>query len=1339
MCPASPLLFVWGCIISERIAYLEAIVGADITQFRRGMADIRNEVGILSETMSGIAGLGRTLTYTFTTPVVALGGFAVQAASDFEAAMRNVNSIAQLSEDQFQDLSAAVLDFGSTTRSGVVESANALYTTFSAGITDTAAAMEFMEVASRTAEAGLADITTTTEALVASFLAYSGQELPLADQLEMITLHADALTQMVQIGVGDMNTFATAVGRVIPSAVALDVSIQDLYASMAFLTQRGLTAYNASTSLNATLVALNRPTTAMTAAFRELGVTTGQELIDAFGGLEPALQALISTADGSAEALTAIFQNKQALRAVQLMMENMDAYEQAVLDFGAGLDGATDRAWEQQMMSFAAQWDLLTAAAEGAAITIGSVLIPVLLPLVEGLTDGILALQEVNPQLLQLGVAVVGVAAAMAPMLWLFGSLVTPIGMVTGAIAGLAVAFETNLGGIADTLNDALSTILGDTTELGSIAQELLDILFPPDFDTEVAEGVAEHTVAVPAEDLITIEAGDTLWDIWFANYQDQFTWDAFKAAVGWGETLHMLQPGDVLRIPNSFGADVTATFRDAFPPPEQLFSGIWDGFDRAEDFQGYNPDEMPAPNMGAAPAGDLVSTLTERLFPAFQQVIDRAREWFDDKVGAGIAWIASLFDNAGGQGGDTPVYNAVSSLLEGDVEAAINAVIPGLGTTVTDAVGGWADNIGDAFPRITEAMGTLLTNVGTWLVDEGIPTVARFIGNFGGRLAVVLYDTIAGVFDFFGSGMAGDVAGGVGEYVGGTLLPEVQEGWNDALEGSRLHTEGFPALQGALDGIGGIFDTLNIDDTTQGLGRLAEGMVDFATDLAGADWSGVQRLIAIGATLGGALLALTNSVTSEVLETLGGALSVVGDVLAGLVTALSGLVSFDAGTILRGLGEGLRGLATGVLLIPAGIIDTVIKLLETIDGYEYNLPDMTDLVQQWAADMEAEAQAALVFDGAFSIDPSGMHFEIPDQATLDAVLSQVSPELGAALLAYFEANPLTADGASITVTPSGDATVNFDPLTAVSTILPQPVDAEATAGTLTFIVTDNTTTALDTTVTLPPVEGGSATVELTDITLTTATGATVITGELPDIPAEILPAGEMETHMTEEAAAGAEAISTTLMNTFLAGGVNDPAILENNFLIPMKNAFVEYLGVESETVTTVTNFAATVGEQLDIVGTELLELDSAVVTHSSNVYMTLLRNTPLITQQLFTIQGSVDSLTAAFNAMAAAAQAAANIQLPAAPPAAAPPRGGTGHRAEGGDVNAGQSYFVGERGMELFVPGVSGVVIPNDVLFGGSRGGGGDTIIQQTVNIHEVSNLDQILYEAKRRGVRLQ
>jgi hypothetical protein len=52
-----------------------------------------------------------------------------------------------------------------------------------------------------------------------------------------------------------------------------------------------------------------------------------------------------------------------------------------------------------------------------------------------------------------------------------------------------------------------------------------------------------------------------------------------------------------------------------------------------------------------------------------------------------------------------------------------------------------------------------------------------------------------------------------------------------------------------------------------------------------------------------------------------------------------------------------------------------------------------------------------------------------------------------------------------------------------------------------------------------------------------------------------------------------------------------------------------------------------------------------------------------------------------------------------------------SGFRASGGPVSGGSSYIVGEKGPELFTPGTSGSITPNNAL-----GGAGNTI---TVNVN--------------------
>jgi len=63
------------------------------------------------------------------------------------------------------------------------------------------------------------------------------------------------------------------------------------------------------------------------------------------------------------------------------------------------------------------------------------------------------------------------------------------------------------------------------------------------------------------------------------------------------------------------------------------------------------------------------------------------------------------------------------------------------------------------------------------------------------------------------------------------------------------------------------------------------------------------------------------------------------------------------------------------------------------------------------------------------------------------------------------------------------------------------------------------------------------------------------------------------------------------------------------------------------------------------------------------------------------------------------------------------------GYAAEGGDISANQTYMVGERGPELFVPKSSGTVIPNNML--GSMGSNQPSITYNGPYIAQMSAID--------------
>ena len=81
--------------------------------------------------------------------------------------------------------------------------------------------------------------------------------------------------------------------------------------------------------------------------------------------------------------------------------------------------------------------------------------------------------------------------------------------------------------------------------------------------------------------------------------------------------------------------------------------------------------------------------------------------------------------------------------------------------------------------------------------------------------------------------------------------------------------------------------------------------------------------------------------------------------------------------------------------------------------------------------------------------------------------------------------------------------------------------------------------------------------------------------------------------------------------------------------------------------------------------------------------------------------------------------------------------------KAKGGPVKAGNPYIVGEEGPELFVPGATGTIIPNNNLQGSGRGAGGTVINISAVDTQSfqqaIARDPEFIFNVSRAGARRQ
>jgi len=212
------------------------------------------------------------------------------------------------------------------------ELGSAAYQVVSAGITDTAEALEVLKEASRLGVAGLGETEEATNLLTSALNAF---QLPASDAERV----AGILFNTVKQGKTTVAELSRAFGQVAPIAAEMGVSLEELQAATAALTTSGLQTAIAQTQLRAAMSSLLKPTREAQELFNKLGVVSFKELIEKSGGLVEAFNQLVIASEGNEEALAKAAGSVEGLGAIlSLTGAQADTFSKTL----GTMKGATD-------------------------------------------------------------------------------------------------------------------------------------------------------------------------------------------------------------------------------------------------------------------------------------------------------------------------------------------------------------------------------------------------------------------------------------------------------------------------------------------------------------------------------------------------------------------------------------------------------------------------------------------------------------------------------------------------------------------------------------------------------------------------------------------------------------------------------------------------------------------------------------------------------------------------------------------------------------------------------------------------------------------------------------
>ena len=175
----------------------------------------------------------------------------------------------------------------------------ATYQAVSAGVAPERA-IKFLETATKTAKAGVTDLTTAVDVLTSVINAY-GLEIEQAEHL------SDLLFTSIRLGKTRLEEIAPTLGRILPLANSLGVEFGQITAAIAALTVQGSPTAEAMTQIRASLVALSKDSSIANQIFREVAGQTFPDFIVGGGTLQEALQMIVREARKTGQSIPQAF------------------------------------------------------------------------------------------------------------------------------------------------------------------------------------------------------------------------------------------------------------------------------------------------------------------------------------------------------------------------------------------------------------------------------------------------------------------------------------------------------------------------------------------------------------------------------------------------------------------------------------------------------------------------------------------------------------------------------------------------------------------------------------------------------------------------------------------------------------------------------------------------------------------------------------------------------------------------------------------------------------------------------------------------------------------------
>ena len=375
-------------------------------------------------------------------------GASVKSASDFTNGMAKMSTLFDTQKVSVSDLSKQFINLSNKTGLASTELAEAGYQALSAGV-DVNNAVSFVETAGNLAKAGFTSTATAVDVLTTAMNAY-GEQAGTAEEI------SNKLVRTQNLGKTTVDELASAMGKVIPTASAMGVNIDNLTSGYVMLTKQGIATAEATTYLNSMMNELGDSGTDLGGIIKEKTGMSFQECMQSGMSLAEVLQVTKQYADENGIAYNELWSSAEAGKAgLSILNGGVEEFNNTVGIMASKTDDVGEALNKLETPSVKVKKALNQV--KNAGIELGTTIMSALAPtlekvtgLIEKATTWFSSLDEKTKQNIATAMALV---AGLSPVLMIIGKLV-------GSIGSLKLKF-TDLSDKVDNIKDKMQSLWG--------------------------------------------------------------------------------------------------------------------------------------------------------------------------------------------------------------------------------------------------------------------------------------------------------------------------------------------------------------------------------------------------------------------------------------------------------------------------------------------------------------------------------------------------------------------------------------------------------------------------------------------------------------------------------------------------------------------------------------------------------------------------------------------------------------------------------------------------------------------------------------------------------------